>query len=97
MGLLCGGTGLDLPFANRVILMTPFWNEAQEKQAKARVMRKNQTKPTFFVKLVAADSIDTRITDIQEAKERLTARLREETDPRKRAALEAEFLKNLEV
>lgn len=97
MGLICGGTGLDMPYANRVILVTPFWNESQEKQARARVVRKNQTKPTFWIKLLAADSIDTRIIEIQEAKEKLTARLREETDPRKRATLEAEFVRELEI
>lgn len=58
MGLRCAGQGLDMPYANRVILVDPYWHEDGEKQAFARVLRKVQKKTTFFIRLMAEESID---------------------------------------
>lgn len=58
MGFKCGGEGLDMHFANRVILCDPYWNLDGETQAFARVLRKVQMKPTYCVRMVAENSID---------------------------------------
>lgn len=80
-GLKCGGTGLDLHCANRVILVDPYWNEQGEEQAFGRVYRKVQEKETFLVRLIAEDSIDSRMAEIKELKNIITSRFTEEGLP----------------
>lgn len=58
MGFKCGSQGLDMHYANRVILVDPWWNDDGEEQGFARVKRKVQKKPTFFLRLMAEDTID---------------------------------------
>lgn len=58
MGFRCGGQGLDMYYANRVILVDPWWNDDGEAQGFARVKRKIQKKETFFLRLMAKDTID---------------------------------------
>lgn len=58
MGFRCASQGLDMYYANRVILVDPWWNDDGEAQGFARVKRKIQKKTTFFLRLVAQDSID---------------------------------------
>lgn len=58
MGFRCGGQGLDMYYANRVILVDPWWNDDGEAQGFARVKRKIQKKETFFLRLLAKDTID---------------------------------------
>lgn len=91
MGFKCANLGLDMPYANRVILVDPYWNEQGEDQAFARVLRKVQTKPTFFVRLMVDESIDMRISDVKEAKKNIISRLVKEDDPYKRHEMEVEF------
>lgn len=95
MGLKCGGIGLDLHQANRVILVDPWWNLGGEDQAFARVLRKVQRKQTYFVKILIADSIDTRIECIQKTKSAMLDLLVKEDDPEKRNLVNAG--KNLEL
>lgn len=61
----CAGTGLNLQCASRVYLMRPSWNPCVERQAIARAHRQGQTRPVVVVRLVAADSIDVRCTEVQ--------------------------------
>lgn len=91
MGFKCGGTGLDLHRANRLILTDPFWNIATEAQAFGRIQRKVQEKNTFCVRLMVEDSIDMRIHEIKESKEGIVGRLVKEDDPYKRYEMEFEF------
>lgn len=58
MGFRCGGQGLDMYYANRVILVDPWWNDDGEAQGFARVKRKIQKKETFFLRIMAKDTID---------------------------------------
>lgn len=91
MGFKCSGQGLDMPFANRAILVDPYWNEQGEDQAFARIFRKIQTKKTFFIRLVIKDSIDMRLSNIKEVKTEIIKRLMKEDDPLKRYQMEVEF------
>lgn len=64
----CGGTGLNIQCASRVYMMRPAWNPCTEQQAIARSHRLGQTRPVIVTRLVAADSIDVRCTEIQSRK-----------------------------
>lgn len=61
----CGGTGLNVQCASRVYIMRPAWNPCTEQQAIARSHRIGQTRPVIVTRLIAADSIDVRCTEVQ--------------------------------
>ena len=63
--LKCGGLGLNLACANRVISIDPWWNHSIEQQAFGRVFRLGQTKVTHFVRLFAKNTVDYRILSLQ--------------------------------
>ncbi len=71
LSLKAGGTGLTLTAADHVVLLDPWWNPAVEDQAADRAHRIGQTKPVFVHRLVAADTVEERILDLQESKRRL--------------------------
>ncbi|CAN0098000.1 unnamed protein product, partial [Laminaria digitata] len=48
-----------------------WWNASVEEQAMDRVHRIGQTKPVRVVRMVSANSVETRILEIQEAKQAL--------------------------
>src|SRR5205823_4040874 len=74
-----GGRGLNLTAADTVIHYDPWWNPAVENQATDRAHRIGQTKPVFVYKLIAAETIEERIIELQDKKGQLaTATL----DPR---------------
>ncbi|KAB5577908.1 P-loop containing nucleoside triphosphate hydrolase protein [Coniochaeta sp. 2T2.1] len=66
--LKCGGQGLNLTCANRVILIDPWWNSALEHQAYGRVFRMGQPKETYFVRLLTKKTIDGRMAKLQHKK-----------------------------
>jgi superfamily II DNA or RNA helicase len=66
--LKCGGQGLNLTCANRVILVDPWWNSALEHQAYGRVFRMGQKKETWFVRLLTRKTIDGRMARLQAKK-----------------------------
>ncbi|EJT77926.1 hypothetical protein GGTG_03029 [Gaeumannomyces tritici R3-111a-1] len=70
----CGGQALNLTAANRVILVDLWWNSAVEQQAFGRVHRIGQTKETHFVKVVARNTIDERLLDMQNEKDVIIGR-----------------------
>lgn len=57
---LCG-EGINLCAANRVILMEPGWNPNHDYQAAVRVHRYGQTKPVFIYRLIANESLESKI------------------------------------
>lgn len=61
----CGSTGLNIACANRVISLTPWWNDTREEQAFGRVYRHGQTKTTYFRRTIVEGSIDERILELQ--------------------------------
>lgn len=70
-----GGEGLNLTFANHVILMEPYWNVAAEQQAVDRLHRIGQTQTTHVLRLFTADSIENWVQDIQAKKSKELERL----------------------
>jgi len=72
INLRAGGVGLNLVEANHVILMEPYWNEAEQQQAINRVYRLGQTKPISVYKLVVKNSIETWLQSMQKTKNNLS-------------------------
>lgn len=70
-----GGEGLNLTFANHVILMEPYWNLAVEQQAIDRLYRIGQHRVTRVLRLYLQDSIENWVQDIQQAKDKELKRL----------------------
>jgi superfamily II DNA or RNA helicase len=68
ISLKAGGRGLNLVSADTVIHYDPWWNPAVEDQASDRAHRIGQTKSVFIYKLVAADTVEERILELQERK-----------------------------
>lgn len=68
MSLKCGGLGLNIVAASRVILMDPWWNDAVEQQAFCRVFRIGQTDETRLTRLCIKNSIDSAMFAVKERK-----------------------------
>ncbi|WP_339897386.1 DEAD/DEAH box helicase [uncultured Gilvimarinus sp.] len=79
ISLKAGGSGLNLTAADVVIHMDPWWNPAVENQATDRAHRIGQKKPVFVYKLVAADTVEERIQQLQREKQSLADSLFDET------------------
>lgn len=62
-GLKCGGQGLNLTCANRVISVDLWWNHSVEQQAFGRVFRIGQKKETYLTRLVVKNTVDVRMLD----------------------------------
>ncbi|HHS97733.1 MAG TPA: serine/threonine protein kinase, partial [Chloroflexi bacterium] len=75
ISLRAGGLGLNLTAADYVILLDPWWNPAVEAQAADRVHRIGQDKPVFVYKLIAKDTVEEKILELQERKRKLVADL----------------------
>lgn len=67
----CGSTGLNLTSANHVLICEPWWNPAVESQAIDRAHRIGQTKPVSVTRLIAKDSVEERIMELQRKKQEL--------------------------
>ncbi|KAF9265070.1 hypothetical protein L218DRAFT_1076057 [Marasmius fiardii PR-910] len=64
----CGGVGLNLVAANRIVNMDLSWNYAAESQAYDRAHRIGQEKPVFVKRLVVENTIEERMLKLQEVK-----------------------------
>jgi SNF2 family DNA or RNA helicase len=73
MTLKTGGAGLTLTAADSIFIMDPWWNSAAEAQAVDRAHRIGQTNPVFCYKLIARDTIEERILQLQSRKKELAA------------------------
>ncbi len=71
ISLKAGGTGLNLTGASVVIHADPWWNVAAQNQATDRAHRIGQTRQVTVYQVVASDSIEERILDMQASKARL--------------------------
>lgn len=68
ISLKAGGTGLNLTRADTVIHYDPWWNSAAEKQASDRAHRIGQDKPVFVYKLIAENTVEEKISQLQAKK-----------------------------
>jgi superfamily II DNA or RNA helicase len=73
ISLKAGGRGLNLTSADTVIHYDPWWNPAVEDQASDRAHRIGQTKSVFVYKMIAADTVEERIVELQERKAALAS------------------------
>lgn len=71
ISLKAGGTGLNLTGADRVIHFDPWWNPAVEAQATDRAHRIGQTRTVTSIKLIAADSVEEKVLELQRSKSHL--------------------------
>jgi superfamily II DNA or RNA helicase len=71
ISLKAGGLGLNLTAAEYVFLLDPWWNPAVEMQAIDRTHRIGQDKPVFAYRLVARDTVEERILELQAQKRAL--------------------------
>lgn len=71
ISLRAGGTGLNLTAADVVIHYDPWWNVAAQNQATDRAYRIGQQNTVQVYKLIAQDTIETKILELQEAKQTL--------------------------
>lgn len=65
------GAGINLTAASVVFLLEPWWNPAVEEQAMDRVHRIGQNKEVRIVRMIARDSIEQKVLELQERKKRL--------------------------
>jgi SNF2 family DNA or RNA helicase len=75
MTLKTGGTGLNLTAADYIFILDPWWNSAAEAQAVDRSHRIGQANPVFCFRLIARDTIEERIAELQKRKSDLAGAL----------------------
>jgi superfamily II DNA or RNA helicase len=68
ISLKAGGTGLNLTAADHVFLCDPWWNPPVEDQAADRAHRIGQERPVMIYRLVATDTVEERILELQQRK-----------------------------
>jgi len=68
VSLKAGGVGLNLTAAEYVYLLDPWWNPAVESQAIDRAHRIGQTRRVFAYRVIARDTIEERVLDLQAMK-----------------------------
>jgi superfamily II DNA or RNA helicase len=68
ISLKAGGLGLNLTAAEYVYLLDPWWNPAVEAQAIDRAHRIGQTRHVFAYRLLAADTVEDKIVELQRTK-----------------------------
>ena len=71
ISLKAGGTGLNLTSANIVVHFDPWWNPAVEDQASDRAHRIGQKNVVNVIKLIAKDTAEERVINLQETKKEL--------------------------
>ena len=68
ISLKAGGLGLNLTAADYVFLLDPWWNPAVEAQAIDRSHRVGQERPVFAYRMIARDTIEEKIAELQRKK-----------------------------
>lgn len=71
ISLKAGGLGLNLTSAEYVFLLDPWWNPAVEAQAIDRAHRIGQTKPVFAYRIIAKDTVEEKVLELQATKRAL--------------------------
>ena len=68
ISLKAGGVGLNLNAAEYVYLLDPWWNPAVEAQAIDRAHRIGQTRRVFAYRLIARDTVEEKVLELQKSK-----------------------------
>ncbi len=75
VSLKAAGTGLNVTGASIVIHADPWWNQAAHEQATGRAHRIGQTQDVMVYDVIARDTIEERIRDLQVRKQRMAGQL----------------------
>ncbi len=75
ISIKAGGFGLNLTAADYVFIFDPWWNPAVERQAVDRAHRIGQDKNVFVYKMIARDTVEEKILELQKRKENLVSQL----------------------
>lgn len=75
ISLKAGGTGLNLTGADIVIHYDPWWNAAVETQATDRAHRIGQEQSVTVYKLIARNTIEEKIVELQSKKKELASQV----------------------
>ena len=73
ISIKAGGAGLNLTAADYVFLLDPWWNPAVEAQAIDRAHRIGREHPVHVYRIIAKDTIEERVRELQEKKRDLAA------------------------
>ena len=95
ISLMAGGTGLNLTSADMVIHYDPWWNPAVEDQATDRAHRIGQKKNVYVMKMIAPDTIEEKVIELQRRKKAIIAATVSTNDAAIMEKLSAEDLKAL--
>ncbi len=79
ISLKAGGAGLNLTGADTVLHYDPWWNPAAEAQATDRAHRIGQERVVTSIKLIAANTVEEKVLQLQAKKAQLLAELFEES------------------
>ncbi len=71
ISLKAGGLGLNLTAAEYVFLLDPWWNPAVEAQAVDRTHRIGQLNQVFAYRLIASDTVEEKVVELQKTKKAL--------------------------
>jgi superfamily II DNA or RNA helicase len=71
ISLKAGGLGLNLTGADYVFLLDPWWNPASEAQAIDRAHRIGQTRHVLAYRLIARDTVEEKVAELQQSKREL--------------------------
>lgn len=73
ISLKAGGVGLNLTAADYVFILDPWWNPAVEAQAIDRTHRIGQSKRVIAYRIIARDTVESKILQLQSSKRDLAA------------------------
>src|SRR5438874_322517 len=73
ISLKAGCLGLNLTAAEYVFLLDPWWNPAVEAQAVDRSHRIGQSRRAFAYRLIARDTVEEKVLQLQKTKRELAA------------------------
>ncbi|XVE90736.1 hypothetical protein DITRI_Ditri20bG0101200 [Diplodiscus trichospermus] len=93
--LKASGAGINLTAASRVYLLEPWWNPAVEEQAMDRVHRIGQKEDVKIVRLIARNSIEERVLELQERKKKLAMEAFGKKGPKNRKEVTMDDLRTL--
>jgi SNF2 family DNA or RNA helicase len=88
ISLKAGGVGLNLTAADYVFILDPWWNPASEMQALSRAHRIGQDKNVFVYRYITSESIEEKISRLQEKKSKLAETFISSNNPLKEIDIE---------
>lgn len=95
LSLKAGNAGLNLVSASRVIILDPFWNPYTEMQAVDRAHRIGQQREVKVYRILIKDTVEDRIMDIKEKKEKMISSALDEGVAKKLGTLGVSEIRSL--